>query len=326
MPRDASPRPRRPRAVADAPVEALAARAEGIAKGWMLALLDSAPIEAAAALPAAAFAREAPLLCTGVARALASEPALNRLRDGGDLADLARRAGSLTGATDPAAATAAVASLRSVIWAATTAALDDGDEDLVAPLAERLAHVCDVVGAAAVAGLAEAEAEAEATPAAVSASASASAPSSLDRALNLGEPFALLLLEIDGADRLPVTEGVEAAGDVLARAANAVRAVLGEDDLVVEESPGRLLLLLSGSGRLAALAQAERVAAAVERATAVRGAPLTASVGVALHPTDGADRDALAAQAEQSLYAARAAGVRVGGREPEARSGPRLVR
>src|SRR5262245_56537192 len=153
MPRDASPRPRRPRAVADAPVEALAARADALAKGWLLALVEAAPIEAAATLPAAAFAREAPLLCTGVARALASEPALNRLRDGGDLADLARRAGALTGAADPAATTAAIAALRSVIWTATTAALEDGDEDLIAPLAERLAHVCDVVGAAAVSGL-----------------------------------------------------------------------------------------------------------------------------------------------------------------------------
>jgi hypothetical protein len=47
---------------------------------------------------------------------------------------------------------------------------------------------------------------------------------------------------------------------------------------------------------------------------------------VALHPLDGDDPAALLGQAEQSLYAARAAGVRVGGAEPEARSGPRLVR
>ena len=113
---------------------------------------------------------------------------------------------------------------------------------------------------------------------------------------------------------------------MLARAANAVRAVLGGEDAVLEETPGRMLMLMRGAGRIAALAQAERIAAAVERASAVRGAPLTASVGVALHPLDGDDATALTGQAEQSLYAARAAGVRVGGAEPEARSGPRLVR
>ena len=163
-------------------------------------------------------------------------------------------------------------------------------------------------------------------PSLASVSASVSVSEPLEHALASAQPFALLLLEIDGADRLPVTEGVEAAGEVLARGANAVRAVLGQEDSVVDETPGRMLLLLPGSGRPAALTLAERIAAAVERASAVRGAPLTASVGVALHPLDGDEPGALIGQAEQSLYAARAAGVRVGRTEPEARSGPRLVR
>lgn len=339
MSHDSSPRPRRPRAVADAPVEMLAARADALAKGWLLALLEASPIEAAAELPAAAFAREAPLLCAGVSRALASEPALDRLREDGDLAALAQRAGTLTGATDAVTATTAVAALRAVIWTAALAALDDGDEDLVAPLAERLAHVADVLVAAAIAGLGETSASEPASAAPLAAPAAASpaaalAPDhplaalelALAEARDVGDTLALLLLEVDGADRLPATEGADAATEVLARSANAVRAVLGEGDVVLEEGPGRMWLILSGAGRVAALAQAERAASAVERATAVRGAPLTASVGVATHPGDGDDAATLAGQAEQSLYSARAAGVRVGGTELEARSGPWLVR
>jgi diguanylate cyclase (GGDEF)-like protein len=232
-----------------------------------------------------------------------------------------------------------VAALRAVIWTAALAALDDGDEDLVAPLAERLAHVADVLAAAAIAGLGEALAGEPRAPAAFAgrsvATAAAPAPpehpiAAVERALaearDAGDTLAVLLLEVDGADRLPATEGAEAAGEVLARSANAVRAVLGDRDVVIEEGPGRMWLILTGAGRLAALAQAERAASAVEHATAVRGAPLTASVGVAVHPGDGDDAATLAAEAERTLYAARAAGVRVGGAGFEARSGPQLVR
>ena len=44
----------------------------------------------------------------------------------------------------------------------------------------------------------------------------------------------------------------------------------------------------------------------------LRGAPLTVSIGLAASPAGGTDRDALAARADESLYAARAAGVPIG--------------
>jgi GGDEF domain-containing protein len=80
------------------------------------------------------------------------------------------------------------------------------------------------------------------------------------------------------------------------------------------------------AGREGANALATRVADAVEHGGSSRGAALTASVGVALYPDDGRTAEELTAQAEESVYAARAAGVRVAGQadEPTAR-GPRLV-
>ena len=139
-------RPARP--VADAPLHALS-DTEELAKGWLLVLLAQGPLSAAASVPAADLAREAPTLCGAMTSALASEAELDRLRPAGDLALLAARAGALAGAVDPAGAAAAVSALRGVLWAAMADALVRPEPEHVAALSQRLALVADVVAAAA---------------------------------------------------------------------------------------------------------------------------------------------------------------------------------
>ena len=139
-------RPARP--VADAPLHALS-DAEELAKGWLLVLLAQAPLSAAASVPAADLAREAPSLCAAMASALASDAELDRLRPAGDLGPLAARAGALAGAVDPAGAAGAVSALRSVLWAALVDALVRPEPEHVAALSSRLALVADVVAVAA---------------------------------------------------------------------------------------------------------------------------------------------------------------------------------
>src|SRR2546423_1001970 len=136
-----SPRARPPRPVADAPAAELVARAEALAKGWLLELLDAAPLSAAATLPAADFARDAPALCAAIARALSSDTDLARISPGGDLHALSRQVGQLVGATDPTGTASAVSALRAVVWTAALEELQSPDAQLVADLAERLAHV-----------------------------------------------------------------------------------------------------------------------------------------------------------------------------------------
>jgi GGDEF domain-containing protein len=141
-------RPARP--VADAPLHALS-DVDELAKGWLLVLLAQAPLSAAASVPAADLAREAPALCGAMAAALASEAELDRLRPAGDLSTLAARAGALAGAVDPAGAAAAVSALRGVLWAAVLDGLVRPEPEHVAALSSRLALVADVVAMAALA-------------------------------------------------------------------------------------------------------------------------------------------------------------------------------
>jgi hypothetical protein len=167
----ATPRPSRPVPVERAEAELLAGRAQAIAKGWLLTLLERAPLEAVAAIPAAELASEGPAVCAAFARALGADTELDRLRPAGDLAPLAQRIGALAGAGDAAATLAAVDALRACVWAAALDARGAREDDLAA-LAERLAEVALVAGATALAG----------APTAAAAEPSADAASGADPA------------------------------------------------------------------------------------------------------------------------------------------------
>jgi GGDEF domain-containing protein len=153
------PRPQRARPIEWGVAEELAERAQAVAKGWLLALVERAPLASAGAIPAAALAAEGPAICAALARALGSDRELARLAPDGDLAPLPRRIPALAGATDAAGGAAAVDALRACLW---TAALDAHSAppgfDALATLAERLAAVAATVTATALGDPAQAPA------------------------------------------------------------------------------------------------------------------------------------------------------------------------
>jgi GGDEF domain-containing protein len=143
------PRRRRARPVADAPIDALLDRAEDLTKGWLLALLERAPLYDAPRILAADLTREGPRVCAAILRALADETDHRRLEPGGALAPLAARVGELAGATGAATTSLAVDALHGVVWAALRAELRDPDPDLISELAERLSQVTELMRVAA---------------------------------------------------------------------------------------------------------------------------------------------------------------------------------
>jgi GGDEF domain-containing protein len=369
---DGSHGARVPRPVAGVPPPALADGAV-VAKAWLLELLAAAPLSDAGAVPVAELAERGPQLCAEVLEAVGSAAGLERLAPGGDRAALASSAAELAGARDPAAAAAAVAALRRALWASLpdAATSTTNDARATAALAERVAHVADVVTAAVLArplrrgtpagvpaghrspaadasagGLARDRSPAAAPPGALArdrspaaappgalardrSPAAASPPAGpvasdlasaeepwrepVERCLAAhrrdGAPFGLLVVEAADAERLLAAGGADAAA--LEAVEPALRGAVRPGDAVVRERAGRLWVLAPGVGGDGARALAEHVAEGVAVAAAPHGIPLEAAVGVAACPADGDEAGALAACADERLFAAQAAGVPV---------------
>jgi GGDEF domain-containing protein len=288
-----------PAPVADVPPPAIA---DGVApaKGWLLALIAARDLQDAPAVPTAELARDAPKLCAAILRAVGSNAEL-------DLSPLAARAGAMAGAGRPATAVAAVGLLRGALWEALRATMGPLDAATTAALAERLAWTCDLVAAATV------SAPRGSDPAGIrvhDARAPADWRAAADRFLADGRPFALLVVEVDDAARLLAADP-EAAASALTRAHDAVRGQLRPDDVLGRDDDGRLWVIAAELGSSGGRALAQRLADAVAAAATLRGAPLAISIGLAAAPADGTDAAALAAHADQALFAARAAGVPV---------------
>jgi GGDEF domain-containing protein len=318
-----------PRPVAGVPPPALA-DGEAVAKAWLLELLAAAPLADAGAVPVGDLAARGPELCAALLDAVGTQAGLERLERGGDREALGARAAELAGAHDPAGAAAAVAALRRAVWASLpgAAGADTGDARATAALAERVAHVADVVTAAVLArppaggtrpgAPAQDRSPASGTPttdpvAADLASAEEPWRAPVERCLAAhrrdGAPFALLAVEAADAERLLAAEGADAAA--VEAIEPALRGAVRPGDAVVRERAGRLWVLAPGVGADGARALAAHVAEAVAAAAAPHGVPLEAAVGVAACPADGEEAAALAACADERLFAARAAGVPV---------------
>lgn len=297
---------RRPRPVADVPPAALA-DGQLAAKRWLLALVGARPLATVAELPTATLARDAPVLCAAILRAVGGDSDLERLETG-DLAALAAQAGSMAGAGEPAAIAGAVAALRDALWDALAAEAPPEDAGHATALARRLEHVCDVVTARALGGKAAPRDEpAVFRPAeAPRLAAVPGGERTIQEAIagRDGLPFALLAVEVDEAERLLAADGNGSFAAALARVEGSVRNELRPADALVREAAGRWWLLASELGEGGGRALGERVADAVAAA-----GDLGVSIGVAAAPTDGSDAETLMGRAERGLFASRAAGV-----------------
>ncbi len=133
----------------------------------------------------------------------------------------------------------------------------------------------------------------------------------VERANRTGDPFALLLLDLDCFKALNDTFG-HPAGDAVLRAVTAVlRQELRAVDLPARIGGEEFAVLLPQTAGQGALDAAERLRAAVAaQPIAHQGAalPVTASVGVACYPDHAAGDQALVQAADRALYAAKRAG------------------
>ena len=130
----------------------------------------------------------------------------------------------------------------------------------------------------------------------------------LERREQDGRPFAVFVVEVDDLDRLLAAQTGREVALALETAERGLTAELAPADLVVRERLGRWWLTSPDRDAAGARDLGTRVAAAIARAQ-LGGAPLSASVGLAVCPADGETLDALAGRADEGMFAARAAGV-----------------
>jgi GGDEF domain-containing protein len=334
------PRRRRARPVSDAPVDALLARTEDLAKGWLLALLEEAPLEASPAILAADLARDGPRVCDAVVRAIADDTDLARLKPGGALERLVGGVGAMSGATGPDAASRAVDALHAVVWSAVRAELRSPEPDQVSELAERLSLVTELVRGAVLrnrsAAVAPGAPQAPAVPAAelflrsetpavessqppgwLSPESPAEAPEALwvraledeiRRCEHSGTPLSLLLAELEDADRITAVEPGPEAHGIFSRFTQAVRTVARRQDIVVCETETRAWIIARDTARTGAQALASRIGVAVRERSPWRGAPMIASIGFAVLGAEGRTAPELIEAAEEARFQAAASG------------------
>jgi GGDEF domain-containing protein len=301
------------------------ARGDELAKGWLLALIEDAPLEEAAAILSGDVARDGPRICDALIRAVRDEADLRRIERDGVLEPLVSRAGELAGARTTEAAAHAVETLKDVVWSALRAELGQDDPDLLVDAAERLALVTEEIRGAVLRRRAEGEAPAGRAGRVAPLRVAPPGPSreALEReplwinqlrdeiagAGRARSPLSLLLVELEEAERLVAVEPHGEAAAVFGRFAKAVRSAVRRRDVLASETDGRAWIIARDTGRAGAQALGTRIATAVPSVQSWRGAPLTVSVGLAVLGEDGHNAASLIDAAEQARFAAEASGI-----------------
>jgi diguanylate cyclase (GGDEF)-like protein/excisionase family DNA binding protein len=116
-----------------------------------------------------------------------------------------------------------------------------------------------------------------------------------------GDPFGLIMLDLDDFRAVNNTTGHQAGDEHLRRIAEALTKSGRETDLVFRYGGDEFAFLLPGADAEGARRVAERACAAVSGL----GGPITASVGVATFPSDGTTADEVLLAADRACFVAK---------------------
>jgi len=130
----------------------------------------------------------------------------------------------------------------------------------------------------------------------------------LARARRSGEPFALVLLDLNGFKEVNDIRGHRAGDEVLQRLAERLESVVRESDTVARVGGDEFVVLSLGTrDEDEAALLVGRIRAALRSPLVVEGitVEIDASIGYAIYPDDGATPEELLARADQQMYATK---------------------
>jgi diguanylate cyclase (GGDEF)-like protein len=130
----------------------------------------------------------------------------------------------------------------------------------------------------------------------------------LARARRTGEPFALVVLDLNGFKEVNDIRGHRAGDEVLQRLAERLESVVRESDTVARVGGDEFVVLSLGTrDEDEAALLVGRLRAALRSPLAVDGVTVEvdASIGYALHPEDGVTPEELLARADGQMYATK---------------------
>jgi diguanylate cyclase (GGDEF)-like protein len=125
-----------------------------------------------------------------------------------------------------------------------------------------------------------------------------------------GDAFALLYLDLDGFKQVNDSLGHDIGDHVLMETASRLRSAIRSNDQLARFGGDEFLLILPSSDHVVVTAIAQRMIDVMSRAFDVDGKTVyvTASIGIAMAPLDGANPADLLRHADTALYKAKSAG------------------
>ncbi len=130
----------------------------------------------------------------------------------------------------------------------------------------------------------------------------------LGRARRTGLPLSLVLVDVDHLKKVNDTFGHPAGDSAIRHVAAALKEARRDTDVVARFGGEEFALLLPGTDHLGAIRAAERVRVRLSTTLVETVGQVTASMGVATWPQDGATEERLVWVADQRLYSAKEGG------------------
>jgi two-component system cell cycle response regulator len=300
------------------PLARLERSRDELAKAWLVRLIERASLDEIRELPTDRIAKELPLVIGDLVAAIGA--------NGGEPPELteeqARRAATLAELRQGPESSAAelardVASLQAVLVRALRDEFGDSDPDAFAHAVERLADATGAIQAAAVEQHVQSrsrELEVEANTDALTGLFNLrylqrEIVQLLDFHRRYDQPFALLLMDVDGLKRINDAHGHAAGDRLLMQVAVALRRSIRAVDTPARMGGDEFCVLAPNQDAKHAFVLAERLAQAVEgEVAAPDDAPVRLSIGVVCCPEHGDNADALLDLADKAMYRAKAGG------------------